>query len=534
MAVNPSSIFAPGALPLPPDFRVEAGYEDNAGEYEPHGADAAASSGLEGATLVSPPETRVVPAAAGAQQPFALGSSVGVALAAYGLSAPLRFALLRAFECGEEDSADALGETPEAEVEEVLNEMMLDDEARPPTRIEKCYVRGFFRKLRSNIAAALVPVQPTAPTTGPITLTMPDTSNRLEYRDVLDQTARGTYTMLPPADIMALRRRYDTHTGAPVEGDARPSDRQLSALTHWLRPQADGRREAPFVEFAIWGPYDGRSAKTRQFHEHVLTRDGTWQFRLLRGPTTFSQWEASWRVFAACLIMLDVAKLGQLQQYFAGIRRLHELYPNDWATVSLLDEEMRSELWPRLYEEITQGVKPEPKNFNRDSPWGSIIAESRYDYLQGPLADHWRRKEIMLERAAKVKPSNRNLGEAPGTTAAPPPPSHQIALGTVVPSWGSGGQPQPKQPGQGRRAKARAAVAKAKAAASNNGWNNGWNNKGRGKGKGKNKRKGNELPTNFTGCHYCKGPHFLKDCPKWVAAGRPPIEGVPPPKKAAK
>ena len=131
MAVNPSSIFAPGALPLPPDFRVEAGYEDNAGEYEPHGADAAASSGLEGATFVSPPETRVVPAAAGAQQPFALGSSVGVALAAYGFSAPLRFALLRAFECGEEDSADALGETPEAEVEEVLNEM--DARRRSPT-----------------------------------------------------------------------------------------------------------------------------------------------------------------------------------------------------------------------------------------------------------------------------------------------------------------------------------------------------------------------------------------------------------------
>ena len=73
MAVNPSSIFAPGALPLPPDFRVEAGYEDNAGEYEPHGADAAASSGLEGAMFVSPPETRVVPATVLVLRQFILG-----------------------------------------------------------------------------------------------------------------------------------------------------------------------------------------------------------------------------------------------------------------------------------------------------------------------------------------------------------------------------------------------------------------------------------------------------------------------------
>ena len=286
MAANSTSIFAPaGALPLPPDFRVEAGYEEEAGEYEPRGADVPASSGLHGALITPPPETRMVPAAV-AQQPFALGATVGVALAAYGLSAPLRFALLRAFECGEEDSAEALGETPEAEVEEILGEMLVDDEARAPTRMEKGYVRGFFRKLRTNIITAHSPLP--LPSTGQqITLTMPDTSNRWEFRDVIDQTAKGTYMLLPPKDLIALRQRYDFHTGAPVEGDARPSDRQLSALTHWLRPQADGRREAPFVEFAVWGPYDGRSAKLRQFHDHILTRDGSWQFRLLRGPSIF-------------------------------------------------------------------------------------------------------------------------------------------------------------------------------------------------------------------------------------------------------
>ena len=140
-----NSIFAPaGALPPPPGFRVEAGYEV-AEDYEPSARDHPASSGLHGALLPPPPAEQLVPAAVSTPTPFVPGSTVGVALAAFGLSAPLRHALLRAFECGEEDSADALAETPEAEVEEILGEMVVDDDdTRGPTRMEKGYVRSFF------------------------------------------------------------------------------------------------------------------------------------------------------------------------------------------------------------------------------------------------------------------------------------------------------------------------------------------------------------------------------------------------------
>ena len=241
-----------------------------------------------------PRAEQLEPAAVSTPTLFVPGSTVGVALAAFGLSAPLRHALLRAFECGEEDSADALAETPEAEVEEILGEMVVDDDdTRGPTRMEKGYVRSFFRKLKSHVCTTLAVPSP-SPTLQAITVQVLDTSNRFEYRDVLDQAAKGCYTMLTPAELSGFKQRFLAHTGAPVEGDARPSDRQLSALAHWLRPQSDGRREAPFVEFAIWGPFDGRSAKLRQFHDHILTRDGSWQYRLLRGPSTFSQWEASW------------------------------------------------------------------------------------------------------------------------------------------------------------------------------------------------------------------------------------------------
>ena len=222
--------------------------------------------------------------------------------------------------------------------------------------------------------------------------------------------------------------------------------------------------------------------------------------------------------------MLDAAKLGQLHQYYTGIRRLTELFPNDWATISLLDEEVRSEIWPRLYEEITEGVRDPPRGYDAANPWGSIIAESRFDYLQGPLGDYWRRKEVQLERAARVKPSGRNLGEAPGAMPAPKLPGHLNATGAASSGWGSGGaQPRqpgtPSAPGQGKKAarNARRAAAAGKAAAKAQPEN---------KGKGKGKRKTNALPENFAGCFYCKGNHFLRDCTKWIAAGKPEVEGA--------
>ena len=78
-------------------------------------------------------------------------------------------------------------------------------------------------------------------------MTLPDTTDRLEYRDWLDQTARGTFTMLSQDELRRLHERYLLATGAPTTGDIRPSDQQLSALSHRIRPQADGTMNPPFT-----------------------------------------------------------------------------------------------------------------------------------------------------------------------------------------------------------------------------------------------------------------------------------------------
>ena len=49
------------------------------------------------------------------------------------------------------------------------------------------------------------------------------------------------------------------------------------------------------------------------------------------------------------MIMLDAAMPGQLRMYKEGIEKLAQLFPNDWGTVSQIDETMRAEWWGRIH-----------------------------------------------------------------------------------------------------------------------------------------------------------------------------------------
>ena len=183
-------------------------------------------------------------------------------------------------------------------------------------------------------------------------MTLPDTSNKLQLRDYLDQTLKssGTFELLAPEELKALRDRYVAVTGATPTGDARPSDEQLSALSHRIRKQSNGTMDPPFTEFAVFGPYDGRSVKLRQFHAHVLTREGSWHNQLLRGPADYSAWKAAWNVYEAAMVMVDAALPGQLRMYKEGIERLVSLFLRDWGAIPQYDETMRSDWWKRLHQ----------------------------------------------------------------------------------------------------------------------------------------------------------------------------------------
>ena len=236
----------------------------------------------------------------------------------------------------------------------------------------------------------------------------------------------------------------------------------------------------------------------RMFTAHVLTRDGTWAHKQLRGPNTYAQWEASWDVFAAAMVMLGIASPGVLRQYASSIKRLDRLFPRDWATISTLDEEMRCEQWNRLRQEIMDGDENMPAGWRSDAPWASIISATRSNFLAGPRADWWREREILLERALSSKPLS-SQGPRSGVIS----PAFPSAQGTaVIPELG-GTTDDIRSSASADRNKAKKEKKRAKAQAKKTAWapaSSGGGGKATGKGIGP--------------CHRCgKMGHLKRNCP---------------------
>ena len=112
------------------------------------------------------------------------------------------------------------------------------------------------------------------------------------------------------------------------------------------------------------------------------------------------------------MVMIDAALPGELSLYKKGIKTLVARFPNDWGSIAAYDESMRAEQWSRLHQEILDGSKPRPGGFKEDQPWGAVISESRFGYLQGPMADWWREREVQLERGQGGKLRSVPLGGA--------------------------------------------------------------------------------------------------------------------------
>ena len=302
--------------------------------------------------------------------------------------------------------------------EAVANHLVLG-EGRAATLFEQGRFYTFFKDLCKLLAPAPSPPaassssvplslshHPKSTPQQPIFVTMAEVEDKLLLKDYLDQTLPGNFKLLHDDEIAKLRLRYFSVTGAHPPNDERPSDEQISAMAHRVRDRSGGRVWAPFAEFAVFGPFDGRSTKLRTFTAMVLNREGTWQQRSLRGPNSFAQWEASWKVYEVLLIMLDVSPPGPLKAYFQSIRRLADLYRKDWPTIACLEEEMRAEQWNRIRQEILDGSSPAPSSWDPKAPWSSIIGASRPFFTQGLRTDWWNERITVLERARSHKPGD--------------------------------------------------------------------------------------------------------------------------------
>ena len=126
----------------------------------------------------------------------------------------------------------------------------------------------------------------------------------------------------------------------------------------------------PFVDFCVWGPCSSRTARLRRYNESVMMPDGSWQNKLLYGPSSFYEWRQSWRIFRTAMIALNLATPYALDEYEEGIELLHTRFPNRWGAIWALDEEVRSRGWKDVREKIiNRSHVPSTPEWDPKHPW---------------------------------------------------------------------------------------------------------------------------------------------------------------------
>ena len=201
----------------------------------------------------------------------------------------------------------------------------------------------------------------------------------LKFASYLDQSSEATFPLLTPNEIRQHRDVYKELFGSEPPTAKRPTDEQLSALAARLK---SGR--VPFVDFAVFGPFDDHAAKLRKFSDQVFV-GGVLTTRLLSGPQTFADWQSCFEIFKAAMIMLKAAKPGTLTAYEEGVKELWMAYDN-WSIISQADLAMRSREWTIVKDEMAAENFP---GFDSAMPWEKVIAMTAFGMVTGPRAHWW-------------------------------------------------------------------------------------------------------------------------------------------------
>ena len=133
------------------------------------------------------------------------------------------------------------------------------------------------------------------------------------------------------------------HTKSIPMDDA-PAAEQLSVLAVIL-----GEKCAPYIDFAIFGPFGNRVRKAMSHKGLVFGSNGTLVMEEFRGPPSITEWMSCWRVFQTAMIMLDAADHPQLEAYSRHIAKMASQFgPSAWSTIYQAEVRFRREMMERV------------------------------------------------------------------------------------------------------------------------------------------------------------------------------------------
>jgi hypothetical protein len=190
---------------------------------------------------------------------------------------------------------------------------------------------------------------------------------------VLDQMATEEIVYLPSDEIQGYLHRYQTVMEELPPPSIAPTVEQLACMKFIIE-----QKRAPYTDFALWTKPGQHVQHALKFSGLIFCADGTFRNQEMPGPPNFEQWEESFDVLTAALIMLDVVRRPTLAQYKAQIRKLHNRYGTiAWALLYSCDMTARRELMESTKYEMhlahDRAIHAGSiSHFNPDKPWDAV------------------------------------------------------------------------------------------------------------------------------------------------------------------
>ena len=206
-------------------------------------------------------------------------------------------------------------------------------------------------------------------------------TTKVKLSTVLDQGNDTEIKVMGTAQLRVLLSKWkrESNDGEEPAEDEEATAEQISALAHRLRLGS-----TPFVDFGIWRAHGSDLSRVVKFAAHFPLPGGGYSTKEIVGPSSYAEWEKSWRVYTFAMEVLGAASRTRMDKYRKTVAHLNTDYPNFWWLLALADIKMRKvhieRIRRRLAEEHAEltaaGLR---SDFNPELPWDASFREAARD-----------------------------------------------------------------------------------------------------------------------------------------------------------
>jgi hypothetical protein len=183
----------------------------------------------------------------------------------------------------------------------------------------------------------------------------------VRVRDIADPSNRQEIQSMVSEELDPYIARYKKLMWEEPKPCVEPTCDQVAVLRHLINSG-----QSPFVDFAIWGPYNDRFQRSQMFSGLEVGSDGNLHKIEVRGPATLDLWCEAYDVFASAMLMLGASMPPTIFGYRDFIKtKVKEHGAVCWAVIYQAEVRMRREHLSRIRRTTSQALqKALEKNSN--------------------------------------------------------------------------------------------------------------------------------------------------------------------------